>query len=116
MRLKKIHIVNPEKVKEQFYGKTFINSDGCWIWKGLLDRIGYGWFTLGKEDFKAHRVSYTVFKGEIPDGMLVLHTCDNPSCCNPEHLWLGTQKDNMKDCAKKERLRGMNRNSCKEKR
>ena len=54
---------------------------------------------------RAHRLSYTIFVGDIPDGMLVLHSCDNPACINPEHLFLGTQSDNIMDALKKKRYK-----------
>lgn len=81
--------------------------DGCWEWQGKISKDGYGSFqetVSGKKtEIRAHRRSYEIFKGEIPEGMLVCHTCDNPACCNPEHLWLGTPKDNTQDCIKKGR-------------
>lgn len=58
---------------------------------------GYGHFQVGKKAEKAHRISYSIFRGKIPDGMHVLHSCDNPPCVNPDHLSLGTNKDNMRD-------------------
>lgn len=81
-------------------------KNGCWNWKGELHQNGYG-YTTCHETFKrshAHRVSYKVFKGDIPEGLYVCHHCDNPSCINPDHLWLGTAKENMQDAKKKGRL------------
>jgi len=82
--------------------------NGCWEWQGKLNNSGYGCYTkrINKEktEVRAHRRSYEIFKGEIPEGMLVCHTCDNPSCCNPDHLWLGTPKENTQDCIKKGRF------------
>lgn len=81
--------------------------DGCWIWQGKLNNSGYGCFSElineEKQELRSHRESYKIFKGEIPEGMLVCHTCDNPACCNPEHLWLGTNKENQQDSLKKGR-------------
>lgn len=76
---------------------------GCEIFRGYKRKDGYGnkWFR-GKNDY-AHRVSWVLSFGEIPEGMIVCHTCDNPSCVNPEHLFLGTQKDNIQDMYKKKR-------------
>ena len=81
--------------------------NGCWEWQGKLSKDGYGCFqkTINEKkiDVSSHRRSYEIFKGEIPEGFLVCHTCDNPSCCNPDHLWLGTPKENTQDCIKKKR-------------
>jgi HNH endonuclease len=77
--------------------------DECWIWKGYR-RFGYGMFTAsGRSHLMSHRISWELHRGPIPPGMGVLHRCDNPACVNPAHLFLGTQKDNMRDCKKKGR-------------
>ncbi len=70
---------------------------GCWEWRGHKDRDGYGTLRLHGSTKKAHRVSYGAFVGQIPVSMHVLHKCDNPGCCNPEHLRLGTNADNQAD-------------------
>ena len=78
-------------------------SSGCWEWTGHRDRKGYGSAWDGETMTRAHRVAYLVFVGEIPGGLFVLHRCDNPPCCNPEHLFLGTHLDNMEDMRNKGR-------------
>jgi hypothetical protein len=79
-----------------------IPETGCWEWIAGKDRAGYGriW---AKKNRTAHTVSYETYVGVIPEGMHVLHNCDNPACINPDHLWLGTHDDNMADKAKKKR-------------
>lgn len=76
----------------------------CWLWQGLKTAKGYGRY--GKGGRRAHRIAYSEFIGEIPSGLLVLHSCDNPSCVNPNHLFLGTSADNTKDMVTKGRARG----------
>lgn len=71
-------------------------TDGCWLWIGATDSSGYGHLTDRRKTISVHRISYFLHEGD-PGDMQVLHTCDNPICCNPEHLFLGTNLDNMKD-------------------
>jgi hypothetical protein len=81
-------------------------NTGCWLWLGYLDRGGYGVFKYNNKPVLAHRVSYILYKGGIADGLYVLHDCDNPLCVNPNHLYLGTHDDNMRDKAKRGRVGG----------
>lgn len=75
----------------------------CWEWKGARLKLGYGRFRSAGKFVQAHRFSYALHAGHIPVGMCVCHRCDNPPCCNPAHLFLGTKKDNADDRDKKGR-------------
>lgn len=81
------------------------NVEGCWPWTGSKDKDGYGLFHPSSKTntIRAHRYSYQVFNGMIPEGKMVLHKCDNPPCVNPYHLFLGTCLDNHKDMDNKNR-------------
>jgi hypothetical protein len=75
----------------------------CWIWSGNRYHNGYGQLAVNQRPVRAHRFAYEMFVGAIPDGLLVLHRCDRPACVNPDHLWLGTTDDNMRDMVQKGR-------------
>lgn len=93
---------------ERFWIKVAIGDpDECWEWTRGCDDWGYGVFrvAMNRSPQKASRVAYWLTKGDIPEGLLVLHQCDNPPCCNPKHLFLGTHKDNCDDKMRKGRFR-----------
>jgi hypothetical protein len=72
-------------------------NTGCWLWIGSINKFGYGMVGYNRIQNYAHRLSYEVYKGSIPEGLLIRHSCDQPSCVNPDHLELGTDMDNNKD-------------------
>lgn len=77
---------------------TYEPNSGCWLWTGNVNHKGYGQIGIGSDGMRStHRVAYEAWRGEIHDGMSVLHACDMPPCCNPSHLFLGTHQDNMTD-------------------
>jgi hypothetical protein len=120
---KKIHARNCKRCNEKFIGKgrkreycttrcklmhnVHISPNGCWEWQGDLHPNGYAYTTNHETEKKAHihRISYQIFKGEIPVGKYVCHHCDNRKCCNPDHLWIGSAKENMQDAKRKGRLK-----------
>ena len=79
--------------------------NGCWIWLKGKDKNGYGLMSVNNKSYRSSRITYETFIGYIPPGMLICHSCDNPSCINPEHLFLGSPKDNMTDMYQKNRDR-----------
>lgn len=86
------------RVVDRFWQKVNKTEKiGCWEWTSTKNQKGYGLLGVGGSAIMAHRVSWFIHFGEIPDGLFVLHTCDNSSCVNPDHLFLGTNRDNMKD-------------------
>lgn len=75
----------------------------CWRWSLMVDKDGYGAICVKRQKVRVHRLAYRLFVGEIPEGMLVLHSCDNPICFNPDHLYLGTHADHRRDMCLKGR-------------
>ena len=89
-------------VMERFETKVK-QTDGCWEWTASKTHDGYGKFGLAGRMQGAHRIAYELYVGTIPEGLCVLHRCDNPGCCRPDHLFLGTKTDNARDCINKGR-------------
>lgn len=88
---------------DRFMKKVVVAKSGCWDWVACLEANGYGAFSIDSKANLAHRVSWILHKGDIPDNLYVLHRCDNRKCVNPAHLFLGTRSDNSLGMVSKNR-------------
>jgi hypothetical protein len=96
-----------EQQKVFIQENTTPNENGCWEWNKHIKRDGYGEVKWKGKSYRTHRLSFILWCGDIPEGYVVRHKCDNPRCCNPEHLEVGTPKDNSQDCVSRGRsMRG----------
>jgi hypothetical protein len=92
-----------ETIMEYIFNRMRCNDNGCWEFTGRLNTMGYGQIVYQGKFQLIHRISWRLNKGKIPNGLFVLHRCDNPLCFNPDHLFLGTQQDNLSDMRAKGR-------------
>ena len=106
--------------EKRFKNKIKVSDDNdCWIWLGAKSKKGYGRFKINGKLYSPHRIILELEGIKIPNNLFVCHKCDNPSCVNSKHLFIGSRSDNMKDCFKKGRLvnnakRKLNLNQIKE--
>lgn len=103
----------PQEREFNFWANLEIKGNGCWEWKGCARKHGYGWINwIGRKTILAHRLAWILSREESPDGMEVCHRCDNPPCCNPFHLFLGTHTDNIRDMDSKGRRKVTSGENC----
>ena len=103
--MKKMQIDKHGTIQDRFFNRFKKDPSGCWIWSSHSDKDGYGLLPGNNGSTRAHRLSYEIHVGAIGCGLVVCHTCDNPSCVNPDHLFVGTAKDNCDDMISKNRDR-----------
>lgn len=106
-RLGTTELAPPRSVEDRFWSRLQV-TPACWLWLGGTTQYGYGvvnQYGRGASHLLAHRVSWELYNGPIPAGLIVCHRCDVPACVNPAHLFLGTQRDNMRDMRAKGRGR-----------
>lgn len=97
----------------RFHSKVRVSDQGCWLWTGCkLSKTGYGRLNVKGTVYYAHRVALHIKGIAIPDGMNALHRCNNPSCVNPDHLYVGTQAENMQQCSREGRAKGQDKPCC----
>lgn len=93
-----------EALKQRLLSRVqFEPNSGCWLWEGGTVFYGYGVTGYDGKSKRVHRLSWEIFRGPIPEGMVICHRCDTPPCANPDHLFLGTRSDNNYDCVRKGR-------------
>jgi len=86
-----------DEVAQARFWSYVIKTDSCWEWRGATDPQGYGYFGAGNRRYRAHRLAFELTYHPIPENLVVRHYCDNPACCRPDHLELGTHQDNSND-------------------
>lgn len=89
---------------DRLWSRVAKTGTGCWEWQGYRLPLGYGQIGVRKKVVLTHRLAWELTHGPIPDGLVVRHKCDNPPCCNPDHLELGTQQDNVNDAIERNRI------------
>lgn len=105
MKLENFKKLPEPRVMKLFLDKVYFTKHYCWEWTGSKNEFGHGTFVYKSRKQKAHRFLYSIYGTEkLSKNKFLCHKCDNPSCVRPDHMFVGTQKDNMRDCSKKGRL------------
>jgi hypothetical protein len=108
-----VHATDAELI-ERIKSKVHVSETGCWVYPGSLNGGGYCQASFNGKKYMVHRFMYELTYGmKINPKLVVCHECDNPRCCNPEHLWIGTEKQNMRDAADKRRWSRQRKTHCK---
>jgi hypothetical protein len=106
---KHLYVINSDDTHQIFWNNVDkMSNDGCWLWKGTKSSGGYGTLHYNNKRLLAHRMSYIIHYGQIPENKLICHKCDTPDCVNPKHLYAGTSSDNGNDQKYKNRINGKN--------
>lgn len=105
--------MSDEQLVARFKARCVITDRGCWEFTGSRNEWGYAQVSANGKVWMLHRLMYTIHKGPIAPGLDCLHECDNPPCCNPDHLWAGTQRENSLDMVSKGRTDAQKRTHCK---
>ena len=105
--------LSDEHYLAKIYARCKVTEKACLVWQGNRNHKGYGQMSYRNQMWMVHRLVYALRIGPIPPGMLVCHTCDIRGCCNHEHLFLGTEKDNNRDCGNKGRHHNSVKTHCK---
>jgi len=99
--------------RDRLRSNVKVTETGCWEWQGWLNPWRYGTTRYRKKYWMVHRLAFVLWKGAIPRGHYICHTCDNPPCLNPDHLWAGKSRENLKDCVAKGRHSQAKQTHCK---
>ena len=104
--------ITDDQYREKLFGKCTRTPIDCLLWKGTKNHKGYGYMSYRGRTWATHRLAYLLEVGEIPKGKLVCHTCDTRSCCQPRHLFIGTEATNNRDCGNKGRHHNGRKTHC----